>query len=137
MHTPPNTPIVSLVPDEARLDFLPELFPNCYLRGERLVFAITRQWFPSYGGGHWDFFKVDDKPAFMAPHGAGALEAAIAGNGFSGVLSHQAVGVIATLVALSACLEQIGSEALFERYDRLRNLIAHLPERDLIYRAID
>jgi hypothetical protein len=136
VHTP-NSPTVTLVPDDERMDFLPRLFPGCFSRGEALVYGVTRKWFPAYNGGQWDFFLIDGRPGFMAPAGEGGLDAMIPGNQFEGHLSHRAVGVVVTLVALAASLEQVPSETLLGHYERLRALIPQLPERDLIYRAID
>ncbi len=137
MVTTPNGPVIALVADDERMDFLPKLFPGCFIRAEAIVYGVTRKWFPAYTGGLWDFYLIDGEPGFMAPHGEGALTALIVGNQFEGTLSYQAVGVVVTLVALAASLEQTPSETLHGHYERLRALIPHLPERDLIYRAID
>lgn len=128
-----------LVGDEQRLDFLPEFFgANLMLVGESYVYNFMG-WLSTadYKGGYWNFYKLTNGGFYLAPHMSKKLRLSWAGNGYEGVVSADAAGVIATLFALGLLAERYSDERLVDLYHHLRDYVAFHPESSEIYAAID
>lgn len=129
----------TIVPEQARLEFLPALFGRSLLMiGENAVYGFMERLSPlDYSGGFWDFYQHKGKPLFLAPQTKTRFR--ITGNvtGFQGEVSAEAAGIIATLFAFSHLSFRFQSERLSEGYGRLFDYSAHHPEAAEIYHAID
>lgn len=133
------TPVTAaLVADEKRLNFLPAYFgPRLMLRGEGLVYGWMSRLADAYNGGFWNYYELSNGGFYMAPE-LGRLRLEVAGNGYSGEMSADAAGIVATLFALGQIVAQIdGTDALIDRYHYLRDFAGDHPEASAIYRAID
>ncbi|MCW5631939.1 MAG: antirestriction protein [Rubrivivax sp.] len=148
--------VAGLVPDSARLGFLPKHFGSRrYLRGEIAVYNWMGALCPDYRGGYWEFLELSngsfymrpaDCPPRAAPPGCptGASAAArphrmlvrVESNGFEGDVSADAAGIIATLFALNY-LVCGGAEELTDKYYALREFALRHPESASILGAID
>ncbi|MGU9944976.1 antirestriction protein, partial [Bordetella avium] len=114
----------ALVDDEHRLDFLPTYFgPRLMMRGEALVYGWMRRLAESYNGGFWNYYTLTNGGFYMAPV-LGRLRLEVDGNGYSGEMSADAAGIVATLFALGQlAAETQGTDecdALIDRYHWLR-----------------
>jgi len=132
----------SLVVEEQRLEFLPTYFgPRVMLRGEALVFAWLETLSEDYGGGFWNFYTLTNGGFYMAPASDKRMRLEVDGNGFSGEVSADAAGIVATLFALNQLAAEMagthGGDVLIERYHALRDFVSSHPEAASIIRAID
>lgn len=129
----------TIVPDERRLEFLPNLFGRSPLIvAENAVYGFLERLSPlDYGGGFWDFYEYDGEPLFLAPKSKSRFRITGDITGFQGEVSAEAAGIIATMFAFSHLSFQFQSERLSEGYGRLYVYSADHPEAAEIFQAID
>jgi hypothetical protein len=129
----------TIVPDEQRLEFLPNLFDHSLLIvAEHAVYGFMEKLSPlDYGGGFWDFYEHDGHPLFLAPKSKPRFRITGDITGFQGEVSAEAAGIIATMFAFSHLSFQFRSERLSEGYGRLYVYSADHPEAAEILQAID
>jgi hypothetical protein len=138
-----NQPVTaSLMADNQRLTFLPSYFgPRLMMRGEALVYAWLRGLSEDYDGGYWHYYTLSNGGFYMAPKLSGRLRLEVDGNGFSGELTADAAGIIATLFAVGQLAAEIqgtdAADALIDRYHFLREFVGGHEEAGAIFRAID
>ena len=144
MNDTQENPLVtaSLVPDNNRLFFLPCYFgPRLMMRGEALVYAWLGRLSQDYSGGYWHYYTLSNGGFYMAPNLPDPLCLEVDGNGFSGKLSTDAAGIVATLFALGQlAAEAEGTDAgddLINSYHFLREFVDGHAEAGPIFRAID
>lgn len=126
------------VPDARRMPFLPELFGVKYMMtGERAVFQYMEYLCKDYTGGYWEFYKTPSGAMFMAPRGEKRLHLSCDTNYFSGDMSAQAAGIVATLFALNHLAHKTLDQHIAEQYQLLRAAAGDHPEAPAIYGAID
>lgn len=126
------------VAEADRLDFLPRYFtPRWMLRGESLVYSWMRRLSSDYQGGYWEFYELSNGGFYLALTGQEALRLSVEGNGFDGVVSADAAGIIATLFALNHLACETRSEGIIDLYDALRDFALEHSERASILHAID
>lgn len=132
-----NQAIAQKVPDEERLEFLPQLFGNRYiLAGETQVYNWMGRLCEKYQGGYWEFYRIPGS-GFMAPSGTGNMELSWSGNCFEGEMSREAAGIVATLYALNTLANNTGEDHLIEAYYALRDFARSHAEANKILAAID
>jgi len=132
----------NLVAEGDRLDFLPAFFgPRLMMRGEALVFGWLDALSEDYNGGFWNFYTLTNGGFYMAPAGDKRMRLEVDGNGFSGEMSADAAGIVATLFALGQlAAEAEGTDAgdvLIDRYHFLRDFAKTHAEAGVIFAAID
>jgi Antirestriction protein len=137
--TDPNPSPATLVPEARRMAFLPKLFsPSLMLIGEATVYQFMSWLAPDdYAGGLWHFYQRDGQPLFLSPVSDKRFRISCETNGYSGEVSAEAAGIIATLFALSHLSFQHEVEGLSEAYMRLYDFAADHPEAGEIFQAID
>ena len=132
----------NLVAEGDRLDFLPAFFGSrLMMRGEALVYAWLRRFCEGYSGGYWHYYTLTNGGFYMAPELSERLRLEVDGNGFSGEMSADAAGIVATLFALGQLAAEIegtdAADALIDRYHFLREFVDGHAEARAIYQAID
>lgn len=137
-----NIVTASRVSDDSRTDFLPFYFgTRRMLRGEALVFGWMDRLCKTYSGGYWNFHTLSNGGFYLAPDRPDAMRLEVEGNGFSGDVSADAAGVVATLFALCQLSEELygtdDADAVIENYHRLREFVDGHAEAGAIFRAID
>ena len=135
--TPPKP--VTLVPEARRMAYLPAIFgPALMLIGERAVYQFMSWLAPDdYTGGLWHFHERDGQPLFMSPDADKRLRIFCETNGYMGVVSAEAAGIIATLFALSHLSFRHEADELADAYMRLYEFAGDHPEAGEIFKAID
>lgn len=128
-----------IVKEQNRLDFLPSHLGNWVAKFEQETFCWAEALCPSYSGGYWEFYNLSNGGFFMAPDMGYSIEMFVSGNGFSGKLSSEAVGIIATLFALSSlAFDYYEVSDIFSiKYHQLRDYAKEHPESIDIFSAID
>lgn len=128
----------SLVAEGDRLSFLPTFFgERVMLRGESLVYGWMRHLSEDYNGGFWHFYTLSNGGFYMAPATDKRMRLDVEGNGFSGEVSADAAGVVATMFALCQLAAETQDDRIIDLYFLLRAFMKDHPERDLMFRAID
>ena len=141
--TQANQPVTaSLVASNRRLTFLPTYFgPRLMMRGESLVYAWLRRLSEDYNGGFWNYYELSNGGVYLAPELTGRLCLEVDGNGYSGELSADAAGIVATLFTLGQlAADNQGTDVadvLIDRYHFLRDFARDHAEAAEIFRAID
>jgi len=130
--------LVTRVPEEARIEFLPRHFGRQMLIVERAVYAHLENLCADYNGGYWHYFDLSNGGCFMAPSEARGYSMRVEGNGFSGKLDAECAGIVATLFALSHLSMRFpNNERFAERFYQLRDFACEHPDGNLIMMAID
>lgn len=135
----PITISETLVPDRERFEFLPKMFPGCYLVAESTVNAIFRQLTESTDPVNWDFYTLSNNGYYMAPSVThGKFHRFVArGHSFTNVMSCRAIGVTTSLFALGAMVTKTDSAQLLDHYFALYDYVPFLEESDLIQATIN
>ncbi len=130
---------VTLVPEARRMAFLPALFsPALTLIGERAVYQFMPWLAPDdYTGGLWHFHESGGQPLFMSPDADKRFRIFCETNGYTGEVSAEVAGIIATLFALSHLSFRHEADQLSEAYMRLYEFAGDHPEAGEIFKAID
>lgn len=137
------TPIVATkVALSDRLNFYPTFFGSRFMmRGEAYVMGYLGKFSDEYNGGYWDFYTLSNGGYYMAPSLDTTLFLEISGNWFSGEMTDDAAGIVATLFALGQLAGECEGTALGDRfitlYHLLRDFAKEHKESSLILRAID
>jgi hypothetical protein len=138
-------PITAIeVADDDRLNFLPAFFGDrVMLQGERAVFSFMKTLCPTYTGGFWDFYTLSNGGGFLGLSVVGTLEL-VSPNGFSGRVSGEVAGIIATLFALSHLSMDLHMKGrmddcdhLAERFHALRDYVSGHDQASFIFQVID
>lgn len=136
-----------VVPAAERIDYLPTLFgreSGC-LTGDLHVIDWMSAIAPAYAGDSgWAYYRLSNGGGFMAPSQRAAIAIECHSNGYSGRMSSEAAGIVATLYALSHMAsrasnsgEEAQGEFLSKRYHELRAYAQFHPEMEAIFAAID
>lgn len=107
------------------------------LKGEALVYGWLDQLSKDYTGGLWDFYTLSNGGFYMAPSGDKRFSIDVSGNGFSGEMSADAAGIVASLFALCYLANRFGDDKSINQYHWLRDFSINHAEAGLIIRAID
>jgi hypothetical protein len=147
MNTNENVaPIITRqrVADNQRVNHTAKIFGHNFpLRLEPFVYGITNQICPEYHGGFWDFWELSNGAFMMSPSvgaaDAGKLFSVSCENGFEGMLSADALGIVACLYSYSNL--SFGEDAFAEicavQYHLIREYMFGHVEVKSILRAID
>ena len=129
----------TLVPETRRMEFLPGLFGRkLMLVGERTVYQFMSWLAPEdYTGGMWRFHEQGRQPLFLSPDTEKRFRISCETNGYQGLVSAEAAGIIATLFALSHMSFRHESDQLADAYARLYAFAGDHAEAREIFVAID
>lgn len=135
----PDHDNATIVPDGARMEFLPALFGlPLLIIGENTVYHFMERLSPAdYGGGFWNFYEHRGRPLFLAPTSRPRFRILCATNDYRGEVWAEAAGIIATLFAFSHLSFRHRSDRLAEGYGRLHRYATRHPEAAQIVQAID
>jgi hypothetical protein len=131
------------VSDDQRMAFLPKHIGTgmAMIEFEAMVFANLESMSKEYRGGYWEFYELSNRGFYMAPQMTSELTLDCPGNGFSGAVSADAAGIVATLYSLSHMSfkyagKPVGSRCA-DNYQRLLAFADEHPQGRLIFGAID
>ena len=127
----------TIVPDERRMEILPRYFGKHMIRGEIAVYSAMESLCETYHGGFWDYFELSNGALYMAPRLEGPLPIICDGNGYSGQMSSDAAGIVASLFALNAMAWSTEDATFTELYHRVLAFVPSHPEAREIFAAID
>ena len=127
------------IPEAQRSAHAVKLFGARFIFLESFVFDTASSLSPDYDGGLWSFHGLCNGGFYMAPTGSKEFRVECA-NGFEGVLSADAFGIMCTLYAYS--LLSFSADAAFgsvcaEHFHKLRAHMVEHAEAAAILRAVD
>src|SRR5882724_9650190 len=124
-HNDHSIIVATIVPDAERLDFLPRHFGPLMLHVERQVYSWLSTLSADYSGGYFNFYRLSNHGAYMAPVSPERLRISVHTNDFYDRLTADAAGITATLFALSSLAFQLPRfEILSTRFHQLRDFAA-------------
>lgn len=126
-----------VVPESARIDFIPSRLPGMYLSYETGVYSKMREIARNYNGGHWDMYELSNGSFYMAPPSPHHFQIEIPSNSWHGEVSADAAGIIVSMFSLNVLCWIKPSEYLNNLYYALRDYAAEHPEGASIFGAID
>lgn len=129
--------VATLVPEERRMEILPRYFGRYMILGENTVYTAMESLCDTYHGGSWDYVELSNGAFYMAPRTEGPLPISCDGNGYTGEMSRDAAGIVATLFALNAMAWSTEDETFTRLYYALLDFVAPHPEAREIFAAID
>lgn len=124
-----------LVPDHDRLKFLPRLFGTAMVRIESEIYDAMSELCSEYTGGYWHFYTLSNGGFYMAPATSGPMRLQVDGNGYDGLMSGDAAGIVAVLMMFSHT--SFSDENFSAYFHALREFALEHAERDAIFAAID
>jgi hypothetical protein len=132
----------SLVLENHRTAFLPHYFGGkSFLLAEPLLYSWMDRLSADYTGGFWNFYELSNGGFYLAPEALNTFAIEVEGNCYSGRVSADAAGIIATFFALGQLANTItdANEAgpLIDRYHYLLEFADSHPEGGAIFQAID
>ncbi|AJR26826.1 antirestriction protein [Sphingobium sp. YBL2] len=139
MSLPISAPeAVTIVPEHRRSAFLPALFGRChFFMAETMVYNFLSLFSPDYRGGYWKFLEAGGRPLYLAPAGQETYRICCQGNGYTGMLSADAAGIVATLFTFSHLSFEVEDDHIVEVFHRLRAFAGDRVEATKIFSAID
>ena len=127
-----------IVSDSERMNFMPKHFGRTLIVAENLIYTYMDKLCEDYSGGMWKFYELSNGGVFLAPDHDEKMHLEWDGNWFSGDLSAEAAGIVATLFALNHLANHFNSDKFIDMYHQLRDYALNFhPEASLIYQAID
>lgn len=124
------------VAPEKRINTLPILFPNCFMKFENTVYTVMDKICENYSGGFWEFYELSNSGFYMAPDMDEPCRISVPfGNGYEGSMSAEAAGITVCLYAY--CFIAETNSAMADHYWRLRNFANNHAEASAIFQAID
>lgn len=127
----------TLVSASQRSSFLPKHFGSLMLVAERGIYKVLQSMCPIYNGGYWNFYELSNDGFYLAPAYEELLPISVMGNGYDGLVSADAAGIIVTLVVLNQLCWKTESEKVINQYYLLRDYVGFHMEASEIYAAID
>lgn len=130
--------VATIVPDHQRLSALPRFFGFAQmLRAEALVFGYMSKLSVDYAGGYWHYYTLSNGGFYMAPAIDKPMRIEWYGNGYSGLMTADAAGLVASMFAVSHLGAEVRTDAMADLYHQLRDFAADHPEARRIMAAID
>lgn len=124
------------VPEAERMGFLPAKLPTLYLPFETGAFTQLRAISEGYRGGYWEFYDLDNGGFYMAPDDE-RLGIVVPTNGYTGEMSGDAAGIVASMFSLNALCWIQPSQQLNDLYYALYDFATEHPEAGAIFGAVD
>lgn len=108
-----------LMPKRQRLKALTEYFGDLNFNVEFNVYKFMERICPDYEKGEWEYIRISSGGFYMAPKPLDSQLHIVTPNGFDGVVSQDAAGVIVMSYALCDLANRYEDELLIERYEQL------------------
>jgi len=128
------------VADDQRINYTADIFGVRFpLQIEPAVYQITGTIAAEYDGGYWEFYTLSNGGFYMAPATDVHFQVCCQ-NGFEGILSADALGIVACLYLyshLSFSDQQAFAQTCAKQYHLLREFMLEHPEANAILGAID
>lgn len=134
-----NTQITARnVTENRRMAFLPNKLPQYFLLCEQMIYDVAGGLIEGYTGGYWEFIELSNGGFYMQPSlGRGSVRVNNEGNQYSGEVSEDAAGIIATLFGLYYLAIETESDAIYRIYGLLKDFAYSHKEGAQIVAAID
>ena len=127
----------TLVNDANRLSFLPTYFGSSMFTAEQSIYNTLSSLCETYKGAYWDFYELDNGGFYLAPQLDEQLPICVISNGYEGILSADAAGIVSSLCVINHLCWKTSSEKMIDYYYWLRDFASEHVEASEIFAAID
>lgn len=129
---------MKIVPESQRLNFLPWLFGNKFIKGEQLVYYWASRLCAEYEGGFWSFYKTANGSGFLALPESDLFKIENDMNGACEKVNGIDFGIIVTIFALSSLFEiNENCDDLIIKCDALKDFAYDRKESSKIIHVLD
>ena len=125
------------VEEEGRIDCLPRHFGVMGIVLEHAVYGTLARIAENYRGGYWHYHELDNGGFYMAPEEARPYLLIVEGNGYEGIVSPDAAGIVACAMAYSHLSFRFDGPLFARAYHQLREFIFTHREHAEILQALD
>lgn len=125
------------VADDARENFFVNYLDQYFLLGELAIYNVLSSLSEDYNGGYWEFYDLSNGGFYIAPITTKNFRIECTGNYYSGTLSADASGIVATLYALNDLACRTENEKIIDLFHALRDFVDTHAEAGKIFQAID
>lgn len=126
-----------LVSEKQRLAFLPKYFGKRMIAAEHGIYNAMGKLCTNYNGAFWNYYELSNAGIYMAPCLEKKLEMVVVSNGYEGVLTADAAGIVVSLYMINQLCWLDQSEKMIDHYYSLRDYASEHSEANEIYAAID
>lgn len=107
------------------------------IEAEHRIYNTLTELCSNYNGGFWNYYELSNGGFYVAPSSNEKFEVFINSNGYEGILSADAAGIIVSLYVINQLCWINQSEELVNYYYLLLDYVAQHPDAKEIYAAID
>lgn len=129
--------VATLVPEaQAGGAMLKHFRQHCVL-AEIAMFQWARGLSTDYSGGHWRLYELSNGGMYAVPQGHPEFKVEVNTNGYEGIMSADAFGIVTWLFMLCMVSETTMDDRVIDHYHALRDFACEHAERAKILRATD
>lgn len=125
------------VEESGRIDCLPRHFGVMGIVAEHSVYGMLAHMSENYRGGYWHYYELDNGGFYMAPYGDKPYLLLVEGNGYEGVVSPDAAGIVACAMVYSHLSFRWEGAQFVRAFHQLREFIFTHREHAEILQALD
>lgn len=125
------------IPNEAMADALNKYLGRFAPVFEAVAFNSMDKLTDDYSGGQWAMYELANGGFYMAPNQEGPYKCSVASNFYSGEMSPDAAGIVASLYALNLLAWKIETDEVINLFHLLREYAVDHDEATEIMAAID
>jgi hypothetical protein len=125
------------VEEAGRIDCLPRHFGVMGIVMEHAVYGSLARMSENYRGGYWHYHELDNGGFYMAPDGDKPYLLLVEGNGYEGIVSPDAAGIVACAMVYSHLSFRWDGMQFARAYHQLREFIHTHREHSEILLALD
>jgi hypothetical protein len=125
------------VDEERRIDCLPRHFGIMGIVAEHSVYGTLARLSENYRGGYWHYHELDNGGFYMAPEGDKPYLLIVEGNGYEGVVSPDAAGIVACAMVYSHLSFRWDGQVFARAFHQLREYALVHREHAEIMQALD
>lgn len=125
------------VAEAGRIDCLPRHFGVMGIVVEHAVYGTLARMAENYRGGYWHYHELDNGGFYMAPENDTPYLLIVEGNGYEGIVSPDAAGIVACAMAYSHLSFRSDGPLFAKAFHQLRAYIFTHPEHAEILQALD
>ncbi|MBB3221668.1 antirestriction protein [Pseudoduganella umbonata] len=125
------------VGEAGRIDCLPRHFGVMGIVAEHATYGTLARLSENYRGGYWHYYELDNGGFYMAPDGDKPYLMIVEGNGYEGIVSPDAAGIIACAMVYSHLSFRWDGAQFVRAFHQLREFIFMHGEHTDILQALD
>lgn len=119
-----------------RFALLVRHFGHVCIEFESILSHVMQEICPKYVCGYWRFFELENGAFYMVPAEDNSYQFEVNSNGFKGLISQEAAGIVATILTLNYMLMAHKTKKLVYKFYLLLDYAMAHEESDAIFAAL-